>query len=493
MDNTFRPADPPAASSITIIHPHPNTHGQVVKLSVIDQIAPRDYISTCLFFPLVTSTDKTRIFHAFERALYNTVNDIPELACCVQKHTGNDREEVELLFHSDKGAEIHYKDYTSPGLRTLWKFGTFEQLEQDHFPLQKLPRHIVFGTSSKLVQNVRLSALVVQCNFIRGGLILGTCLHHVAGDGICNLILHKTIGLHFAAIVSGLSIYACPITTMDRSRTIQGNRHATLEELPDWKLTEDSAGFLNPVAYESVKLDKFEYAIFYISAEKMSLLKRFVLNSTPEVKFSTTEALGAFLWRHVVLAREIDPQEYPEAKLSITIDARGRTNPSTPSNYWGNFSEPNAVAKLPVALLQRQPSSGGHEGGIYLEPVRCIKKAIAAIDDKAVRRLVGLLNQMPKSTTLTWNVNRYPGPDMLIVCLQAHRYNDISFGPELGYPSAMRVTVGDTECKPDGRCIILPPRRADGQGLEIVLQYGGGMLKRLVDNSEFSNFFIRRN
>ncbi|KAF4980850.1 hypothetical protein FDECE_17792, partial [Fusarium decemcellulare] len=234
MDNPFTPADSPAASSITIIRPHPNSHGQVVKLSAIDQIAPRDYISTCLFFPLVTGTDKRHLFHVFETALHSTINDIPEIACCVQRPTGNDREEVELLFDSTRGAEIHYKDYTSPLLNRLWKFGTFEQLRQDHFPLHKMPRHIVFGTSAKLVGNVRLPALVVQCNFIPGGLILGTCLHHVAGDGICNFILHKTLGTHFAAVTNGLSIYANPITSMERTKTVEGDRSATLEELTDW-------------------------------------------------------------------------------------------------------------------------------------------------------------------------------------------------------------------------------------------------------------------
>jgi hypothetical protein len=82
---------------------------------------------------------------------------------------------------------------------------------------------------------------------------------------------------------------------------------------------------------------------------------------------------------------------------------------------------------------------------------------------------------------------------MLIVCLQGHRYNDIYFGRELGYSCALRVTVGDTEGKPDGRCLILPPRRADGRRLEIPLQYDSSTLKRLDNIVEFSKLFVRRN
>ncbi|KAH7142066.1 hypothetical protein EDB81DRAFT_653803 [Dactylonectria macrodidyma] len=508
------------AASVTIIQPQPSTHGKVVKLSVIDQIAPRDYISLCLFFRLSSDADTRWIFRVLEMALLNTVDDIPELACCVRKNTSNGREEVQLLFDTSKGVEIHYKDYTSSKLRGLWKFGTFDQLEQEHFPLTKMPRHIVFGTSAKLEENISLPSLVVQANFIPGGLILGSCLHvstrsafdsfllfelrsgseHVSGDGICNFLWHKTMGTHFATIADGLmSKPTSPIPFLERNSVVEGDQGVTLEEFPNWKLAEDAAGFLNPTDYEASEISTFEYATYFISAEKLALLKSRISNKVPDVRLSTTDILGAFLWRHVILARKIDPQRYPEAKLSITVDSRGRMeNPTVPSNYWGNFAEPNAVAKLPVASLQKGSSSSSSAsdrawGIIYSEAARRIHGAIAAVNDKAVRRLVGLLNQMPKATTLTWNVNRYPGPDMLIVCIQAHRFNDIHFGREIGYPSATRCTVGDTEGKPDGRCMILPPRRADGRGLEIMLQYDSMTLKRLENNIEFKDFFVRRN
>jgi hypothetical protein len=288
------------------------------------------------------------------------------------------------------------------------------------------------------------------------------------------------------------------IHLLERSGVVEGDQSVTPEEFPHWKLAEDTTEFLNPMVYTASEIPTFEYATYFISAEKLALLKSRISNNVPETKLGTVETLGAFIWRHIIVARNIDPQRYPEAKLSITVDARGRTkNPNVPSNYWGNFAEPNAVARLPVARLQEGASSSSTSkhltSTIYPEAARRIHKAIAAVDDTAVRRLVGLLNQMPKSTTLTWNVNRYPGPDMLLVCIQGHKYNDIYFGHELGCPSALRCTVGDTEGKPDGRCLILPPRRGDGKGLEIALQYDNSTLKRLENNVEFGEFFVRRN
>lgn len=311
-------------------------------------------------------------------------------------------------------------------------------------------------------------------------------------------MLFSAIGAHFSALADGLdSNPTSKVHLRKRSNIVDGDLSVTPEVFRYWKLAEDTTDFLNPTAYTTSEIPTFEYATYFISAKKLALLKSRISSRVPETKLGTIEPLGAFLWRHIIVAREIDPQKYPEAQLSIAVDARCRTkNPKITSNYWGNFAEPNAVARLSVASLLKGASFTPSElltSNTYPEAARRIHTAIAAVDDKAVRRLVGLLNQMPKSTTLTWNVNRYPGPDMLIVCIQSHTYNDIYFGSELGYPSALRCTVGDTEGKPDGRCIILPPRRADGKGLEIALQYDSSTLRRLEKNVEFGEFFVRRN
>ncbi|KAF5589867.1 hypothetical protein FPANT_6200 [Fusarium pseudoanthophilum] len=451
MSDTLRVSPGLSPSSVAVIQAHRNSQGQVVRLSAIDQIAPRDYISTCFFFRHSPDADKEQIFLALHRALLVTVNDIPELTCCVQKRIDSSREEVELVFDSARGVEIYYKDYNCAQLCGLWTYGNFDQLEEEHFPHSKIPRSLVFGPSSKLKDNVKLPSLIVQASFIPGGLIIGSQLHHVAGDGQCNFMLWSTIGSHFAAATCEPPRHPrSPVQLLDRHDVVKGDLNTTLEEFPHWKLAEDNDKFLNPTEYGSDEV--FESAIYFIPADKIALLKTRILSTMPSTtKAGTVAALCAFLWRHVVLARDIDCRKYPDAKLAITVDARTRMeSPVIPSTYWGNFAEPNAVAQLSVTSLQEGSvlsslPSRNHKSTIYARAALNVQRAIAAVDDKAARRLVGLLNQMPKSTTLTWNANRYPGPDMLIVCIQHHGYNDINFGKDLGYPLATRVTVGNTE------------------------------------------------
>ena len=154
-------------------------------------------------------------------------------------------------------------------------------------------------------------------------------------------------------------------------------------------------------------------------------------------------------------------------------------------------------ADLATEIFEPAHITAAREQSAILRPLSTaasrIKQAIAAVDSTAVRRLVGLLNQMDKATSLTWNVDRWPGPDMLIVCLHGSKFNHINFGTLLGCSEASRFTVGKPDGKPDGRCFIWPPRHRDGKGIEVMLQYDVDTLRRLKACGEFREFFDWRN
>lgn len=297
-----------------------------------------------------------------------------------------------------------------------------------------------------------------------------------------------------------------------------------LDDFPDWKRA--GQGFESEQSLELKPASRADFATYYISHENIGRLKS-RLSSTSGFRPCTSEAIAAFLWRHVVLARNIDAKRYPEAKLSMTVDTRLRMDPKVPGTYWGNLAEPNAVARIPVPVLcansawstsessEKIPLSNlcqspmavsspsslssvhgatGSSNNVLALTAQLVRASIAAVDNKAVRRLSSLLKGMPTATTLTWNVNRWPGPDMLIVFVQHLRFNDLDFGPLLGGCShAFRPTVGDNEGKPDGRCFVLPPRKCDGKGLEVLVQYDPETLLRLRQNSEWGEFFEWRN
>ena len=164
---------------------------------------------------------------------------------------------------------------------------------------------------------------------------------------------------------------------------------------------------------------------------------------------------------------------------------------------WAGLDKSNMSTDLASEIFEPAHITAAREDHASSLPLSAaairVKQAIAAVDSTAVRRLTGLLNQMDTATSLTWNVDRWPGPDMLIVCLNAAKFNHIDFGTLLGCSEASRFTIGKPDGKPDGRCFIWPPRHRDGKGMEVMLQYDVETLARLRACGEFGEYFEWRN
>lgn len=348
-------------TSTTTVRPHPTILGQVTKLSTIDQIAPRDFVATYLFFPLPDGTDKLALFRHIEHGFYTTVQQIPDLMCCICKSDG-DRDELELRLHGDSGATISMRDYTN-SREHQWSPGSFDDLQRDHFPLQSLPQEHVLA-QTEFPGQVCLPTLAMQANFIQGGLILTGCLHvslsscnvelqlidriqHTVCDGTGNLVFYSILAQHISAATTGQvpdPLTDSAISFLDRKSVINPEADVLLGDFPDWKLVQDHDAFLNPCDYDPTKSPPVQFATYFASEDKLRLLKQSQATESGKAP-NSTEAVCAFLWKHVVNARGTDCAKYPETKLSITVNTRGRMkNPICSPAYWGNLSEPNAVS-----------------------------------------------------------------------------------------------------------------------------------------------------
>lgn len=315
--------------------------------------------------------------------------------------------------------------------------------------------------------------------------ILIECLsfQHTVCDGLGSYLCNATLAKHCRNNVE-LEVNTLPIDFANRATIITPDLNASLKDLPDWRLVTPGEQFLNPTHYDAALLSNLQCAIYYISEERITQLRDAIAASTQRP--SASEAISSLLWLHVVRARNIDVNKYPEAKLSLTVNARARmTNPMVPKYFWGNMCEPNAVARMPTADFSSKD--------FFSSATKRVRSAIENVNAPGVQRLAGVLAQLPKTTSITWNVNRWPGPDMLIVCLQSMPFTALDFGSDFGgCCEAFRVQIGDIEGKPDGRCIMFPPRKGDGKGLEIMMQYETSTLDRLDADQGFTRWFERR-
>lgn len=160
----------------TIVKPAPSWIGRVVDLGPIDQIAPRCYMNGLFCFRLPPGTHAAPLFKRLQRMTFLSVQEIPQLATIVVPRN-NDREELDLHYHEDKGAHLIFKDYTAEQCKHEWEHGTFDDLAKDHFPYEKLKRHTMMGALIAVNEKGVLPALMIQANLIPGGLVLVIALH----------------------------------------------------------------------------------------------------------------------------------------------------------------------------------------------------------------------------------------------------------------------------------------------------------------------------
>lgn len=166
-------------------------------------------------------------------------------------------------------------------------------------------------------------------------------------DGTGNHLFYSVLGQHISAATSGQRpdpLTDSAISLLDRKRVIDPRVDVVLDQFPDWKLVQDDDAFLNPCDYDPELSPPVQFATYFISETNLGKLKQRLSTNTERI-LSTTETVCAFLWKHVVKARNIDCELYPETKLSVTVNTRSRMkNPVCSPAYWGNLSEPNAVS-----------------------------------------------------------------------------------------------------------------------------------------------------
>lgn len=115
-----------------------------------------------------------------------------------------------------------------------------------------------------------------------------------------------------------------------------------IESFPDWKLSGGGPN-VGVSTYDANRYPPCVFSTYFVSEEKVKSLID-LLSAGSSQRLTPTEAVCAFLWRHVIKARNLDVRQYPESKLSIPVNTRTKMNdPMCCPRYWGNLSEPNAV------------------------------------------------------------------------------------------------------------------------------------------------------
>ncbi|SPO01824.1 related to trichothecene 3-O-acetyltransferase [Cephalotrichum gorgonifer] len=432
------------------------------KLTPLDMNMPRVYGARWIMcFHLPPGTDKAQVYKDLRTGLAHTIISIPWIAGNIGPEEGSNSADnrVQIVDSSD-GVKFPFKDLTGV-------LPSYEDLEKDGFPLSKLSTEDL-GPIGVLPTTASPPVLAAQANFLENGLLLTVGVHHAACDASSLEDIVSTWAHNTEAAGGSLSFMAHDPLSSDRSPLMERTPGANIADFPEYKIdTQPQAG--PPPGFQFPAMSS---RVFHFSPESLAGLK------ASAAAFSTHDALCAFLWRQMTLARRIpgvspDPPSSEErSALAFAVNIRGRASPPLPPTYMGNASMLTITDRLPASAiilgdgLPRAAAAVRNSLGVFGSPAR-------------VPLTIGLLASRPDPTDFRLAYHAFLGPDVVATSWADLKVYEKSWGA-LGTVGAFRVPGEGA----DGMIMILP-RLRDG-GLEVVVGLELGAMERLLEADEFA-------
>ena len=459
----------------------------VVRLSTLDQQAQRSYAYALLPLRLAPDSRVDAAVSSLKLGLSMALCEMPEMASTVVPLPGSSRNELELRIGPDSGVPLRVVDHDAMEQSPL-KGLTFEELAEEKFPMDDLPRDALFvpHPTCEDPSPDGLPVLLLQLNLIEGGILIGLIWHHTACDarGV-DLLLSawarhtKTVTLRGTHDPDALEEPAEQVR--ERWRLEHGSRDITLDQFPDYIVDSAARSPLSPSSQHL--LDRTDpvavtarMSTWYFSDEALKAMRKALngANTDEGAHITRSEAVSALLWKHVSQARQLPPQA--TSLFATRIDFRARFKSPFNDGFVGNINEPNARTRIPV----REVCSASTPQSLATLAL-VIRDAITALDDKAVHDFIGLVDSLPAVTDLTWGYDTWPGPDLVVSDMSGMEALKQDWGTALGHLECMRSFSQEK-----GLAYVLPMDR-DG-GFEAQIQCDEEALERLKRDEVFTRY-----
>lgn len=346
---------------------------------------------------------------------------------------------------------------------------SYKDLKEKSFPLSRLLTSQigpigVFPEPSPPV-------LAAQANFVEGGLLLAVGVHHSACDASALETIVSTWAYNTAEASGSRSFTTYNAQLSDRSPLMEGIPGADIVDFPEYRLPNSTDMLAQQMPPGDFQLPRMASHVFYFSPESLADIK------TAAAAYSTHDALCAFVWRHMTMARRTPgapprPSDGEETSaLAFAVNIRDRMSPPLPPTYLGNASMGSITNRLTVSALTA-------DGGLP-STAAAIRKSLGTFSDSSrVRLTIGLLQSRPDPTDFKLAHNAFLGPDVVASSWADLKVYERHWGT-LGRVEAFR-TPGEGA---DGVVMIFP-RLKDG-GLEVMIGLEQEAMGRLLEDGRF--------
>lgn len=471
------------AVDLDLVRPTTPCSPQIIPLTPLDQVAFRLYVTFVHCFSLPPRTDHKGLYLRLKYGLSETISELPFLGGCIIPEVGKSGR-VQIQINEGYGIRFPYRDYTDALSQTSWR-RSYDELKAAHFPISALDA----GKLSP-VEFVPTSptppVMVVQANFIDGGLLLTTSIHHSASDATGFATVLKIWAKHSRSDCETggiLSLTTPNWRAMDRSVLMKGHAEAHIRDSPELRVRDSLELTVLQRTGVISACPARENGIFYFSPSRLAQLKLAASSDKPtDPWISTNDALCALLGRHISRARGLGPLESGgqgtlPVQFTLAVQGRRRLAPPLPEEFLGNV-----VILCPATLdinTLTSPTSPLYDAASTL------RKALNSIDSGYLRGRIGMIDSIPDLNNLEVAVFDNPQRDLLVSSWSDLGLLQVDWGQGIGRPEYIRIPQQPSTGGMGGAGIF--PRLLDG-GLEVLIGVEVETMRRLRADEEFLKF-----
>ncbi|KAI7777104.1 hypothetical protein LA080_004006 [Diaporthe eres] len=449
---------------------------EVFSVSLLDCIMPKMYIPITCTYRIDDGVD-------IESVITDLCSGLKRLLADYRFLAGS-------LFETEAGTSfvkrgpshtrftVHIEDHTGR------EFPSYDQLAERHFPVSEIDARMLptdFEPSPTNNAEEGNSAMLMQFNIIKGGLVIGAVFHHLLVDakGL------DAVMSHWAAHTRSLREGTSPPPFKESDLNIPCLNSVTPDTFDETKQPVSSLKYApNAPPTSDIPPSAMAQHIWHIPASKLAALKASAAPKAPgDAWVSTNDCITALMWRAITRSRLAmhniaDPlTDSRPVALENSLDVRASIPGGVPAAYPGNvvmFSK----ALMPLNELVRR------------ETFRAVAVCVRETVDKfrawpLVQRAISWIASVPRGADVAMDVDVFMGLDVVVTSwrvLRAYERWDFGFGP-LG---ALRWATPVF----DGYGFLYPTRPGAGadEGVEIYLGLEKGCMERLLMDEELSHW-----
>ncbi|EUC34582.1 hypothetical protein COCCADRAFT_93178 [Bipolaris zeicola 26-R-13] len=450
------------------------TSARIQELSPFDHVAVHLYLHWVTAFRIPEGVTPGEVFSHLRSGLAKTIEDIPEVAGelvpldSVENDKQPGRWGIKLSEDQSVDQVLFQKDYTQTE-----KFD-YERLAAMGMPPSELDVNELGAMGLWCGDGRRRGLFFAQANFVRGGLLLSTCVNHHALDAIAMGPLSPVLS------------EACFNRSILPQLELESESYETLKDRLDLWTALGLPQYLHYPPSDPDRLPapgpKLRTTIISFSNQKLKFLKDDARPALGTEWISTNDALMALFWRSIMRSRL--GSDVPDSEQNTTttelssifimvISARARLAPALPESYLGN-----AVLHGTTTALDPTKSS-------LAELALVLRSSLAAITHQVASSSLKLAAHIPN-----YKLAHSSFPTALDTLLVATNWAgvplyDLTWGNPLHSPAEfVRLPGGHME----GVLRVLP-RKSDGT-LEVFLGLETDVMERFLKDPDIVKYGV---